>query len=85
MRKYLPSAILCLQRTQASFYSSTTVAFTFTSSLSKQKNNWQNLNHNCGRNLSMASQDNKYLVVDPFCHRQFAEMESSKGYAGTVL
>jgi hypothetical protein len=25
------------------------------------------------------------LVVDPFCFRQFAEMESSKGYSGTVF
>jgi len=27
----------------------------------------------------------KNLVVDPFCFRQFAETEKSKGYAGTVF
>lgn len=27
----------------------------------------------------------KSLVVDPFCFRQFAETEKSKGYAGTVF
>ena len=27
----------------------------------------------------------KNLVVDPFCFRQFAEKDSSKGYAGVVL
>ena len=34
-----------------------------------------------------SSQDTtkKNLVVDPFCFRQFAEKENSKGYAGAVL
>eukprot|EP01082_Thalassiosira_pseudonana_P007729 g6312.t1 g6312 contig23:176184-176987(-) len=27
----------------------------------------------------------KKLVIDPFCFRQFAECESSKGYTGTVF
>lgn len=27
----------------------------------------------------------KVLVVDPFCHRQFSESESSKSYGGTVF
>jgi len=37
-------------------------------------------------NMSTESDTNtKNLVVDPFCFRQFAEKESSKGYAGAVL
>ena len=27
----------------------------------------------------------KNFVVDPFCYRQFAEKDTSKGYAGAVL
>ena len=36
---------------------------------------------------SSSSQDTtkKNLVVDPFCFRQFAEKENSRGYAGAVL
>jgi hypothetical protein len=34
---------------------------------------------------SMSSQSEYNVVVDPFCHRQFSEKESSKGYLGTVL
>jgi len=43
------------------------------------------------RSMSSASSNqeggdaNKNLVVDPFCFRQFAEKEGSKGYAGAVL
>ena len=39
------------------------------------------------RMASSSSQDTtkKNLVVDPFCFRQFAEKENSKGYAGAVL
>ena len=37
-------------------------------------------------NMSTESDTNtKNLVVDPFCFRQFAEKDSSKGYAGAVL
>ena len=41
----------------------------------------------CRMASTSSSQDTtkKNLVVDPFCFRQFAEKENSKGYAGAVL
>lgn len=69
MKRHLP--LLILQVTQLSSHPRTSLTFTHKSL------------HRITRNFSMAS--SKYLVVDPFCHRQFAEVESSKGYAGTVL
>ena len=41
----------------------------------------------CRMASTSSSQDTtkKSLVVDPFCFRQFAEKENSKGYAGAVL
>mmetsp|Transcript_7994 Transcript_7994/g.18532 ORF Transcript_7994/g.18532 Transcript_7994/m.18532 type:complete len:133 (-) Transcript_7994:1806-2204(-) len=32
-----------------------------------------------------SSTKNRAIVVDPFCHRQFAENEASKSYGGTVF
>jgi Protein of unknown function (DUF3228) len=34
---------------------------------------------------ALFSEKKKSMVVDPFCFRQFAESESSKGYLGTVF
>lgn len=35
--------------------------------------------------MSTSSDEQKNLVVDPFCFRQFEEYDASKSYGGTVL
>jgi hypothetical protein len=45
----------------------------------------QRTRHHFSRSATNVNMAQNNFVVDPFCYRQFAEKESSKGYAGTVL
>ena len=93
MRYFYPAlqTILLTPISSRAFSSTTSVSSAFLTANSYQsiKNKYPSSIANRQQiicNMSTESDTNtKNLVVDPFCFRQFAEKESSKGYAGAVL